>query len=127
MKDRNTKSVQNGVFNHRLPLSVHTALKGEAVDERSEMSKIVERVIDRVLSGELDVPLEEDTQASQSLITPEKLQRFAALAAERGETTTGLFRRAVELSMSERIANLKHKHRHSNSPRPPLPPTKDVA
>ena len=127
MKDLNTKSIKTGVFNHRLPVSVHTALKGEAVDERTEMSKISEKVIDMVLSGELDVPLDEDMQVSQSIITPEKLQRFAALAAERGETATGLFKKALELSLPDRIANLKHKHRHSNSQRPPLPPTKDAA
>lgn len=127
MKDRLTKSVKDGIFNHRLPISVHTALKGESVDARSEMSKIAEGVIDKILSGELDVPKEEKTQASQSVIPPEKLQRFLALADERGETANGLFRRALEMTLQERIANLKHKHRHSNSPRPDMPPTKNVA
>lgn len=115
MKERNTKSVKRGVFNHRLPVSVHTALKGEAVDKRTEMSKISERVIDMVLSGELQVPMEEAVQPSQSVIAPDKLQRFSDLAAERGETATGLFKKALELTLQERIANLKHKHRTRGS------------
>ena len=134
--EQKAKGRSEGILQIRLPSDGHTALRVASSLEKTTMAKKVEETMEDAMAGTLDlVQKKVDVKLTQVKIDPEVLDRFVEFAKKNNVSVNGLLCQAVEAKMKNRslpevikgINGLMYKHRHSNSPRPPLPPTKDAA
>ena len=135
-KDETAGSKPTSKFPLRLPSSVHTALSTISSAQEKTLTKKIEEVLEAAMAGELDLnEYKEPVQQTQVGVNPDVARRFVEFAKSQNRTVNGLARCAIESAIRNtpteelfaRIDARIYKHRHSNSQRPPLPPTKDAA
>ena len=117
----------------KLPQNDHTALKMKSVQENRTLSEELEEALVDLMSGKLEIEDKDTMKATALTLSSEVLADFHIYCKKVGKPVNAMLRMAVSAKLRTQpeifaaIDALKHKHRHSNSPRPDMPPTKNVA
>ena len=117
----------------KLPQNDHTALKLKSVQENRTLSEELEEALVDLMSGKLEIEDKDTMKATALTLSSDVLAEFSTYCKKVGKPVNAMLRMAVAAKLRSQpeifaaIDALKHKHRHSNSQRPPLLPTKDAA
>ena len=117
----------------KLPQIDHTALKLKSVQRNRTLSEELEEALVDLMSGDTEVEQEPPLKSTALTISSEVLEKFEAYCKKKGRPVNAMLRMAVSAKLRTQpeifaaIDALKHKHRHSNSLRPDMPLTKNVA
>jgi predicted HicB family RNase H-like nuclease len=90
----------NVQLNLRFPENVHTALKIKTATERTSVSKYLEKVIEDVLSGDLQVTMESPKyKGTTALVDHVALEKLGTYAKEHHIPLNKLITKALEASL----------------------------
>lgn len=116
----------------KLPQVDHTALKLKSVQENRTLSEELEEALVDLMSGKIEIEDKDTMKATALTLDSQVVAEFHDYCKKVGKPVNAMLRMAVAAKLRSQpeifaaIDALKYKHRHSNSARPIMLPTKNV-